>query len=89
LSHKAEIQKDSAVMAMHAISTQPLKYTVRKSNTNVKQVWFAYNSSVVKSLQGIKNMTTYRSTFILPKTSKNNLTLWELTYDIFVLRFWP
>jgi len=47
---------DNAVMAMHALSTQPLIQATSNETANdeVKQVWFADDSSAVRSLAGVK-----------------------------------
>jgi len=54
---------DNAAMAMYALSTRPLIQVLSKKTANdeVKQVWYADDSSAVGSLAGVKNGgNTYR-----------------------------
>ena len=63
LSQEGVTQGDNAAMAMYALSTWPLIQALSKQTANdeVKQVWYADDSSAVGSLAGVKNGgNTYR-----------------------------
>ena len=49
-------QGDNAAMAMYALSTRPLIQALSNeiANDEVKQVWYADDSSAVGSLAGVK-----------------------------------
>ena len=54
-------QGDNAAMAMYALSTRPLIQALSKETANdeVKQVWYADDSSAVGSLAGVKKWWKY------------------------------
>ena len=56
LSQEGVTQGDNAAMAMYALSTQPLIQALSNETANdeVKQVWYADDSSAVGSLAGVK-----------------------------------
>jgi len=74
-------QGDNAAMAMYALSTRPLIQTLSNETANdeVKQVWYADNSSAVGSLAGVrKSMVGIPEgqgarLWVLPKTYKDHL----------------
>jgi len=61
LSQEGVTQGDNAAMAMYALSTQPLIQPLSKETANdeVKQVWYAEDSSAVGSLAGLKKWWEY------------------------------
>jgi len=56
LSQKGVTQGDNAAMAMSALSTWPL---IQALSNEVKQVWYADDSSAARSLAGVKNWWEY------------------------------
>jgi len=56
LSQEGVTQGDNAAMAMYALSTRPLIQTLSNetANNEVKQVWYANDSSAVGSLAGVR-----------------------------------
>ena len=56
LSQEGVTQGDNATMAMYALSTRPLIQALSNETANdeVKQVWYADDSSAVGSLAGVK-----------------------------------
>jgi len=56
LSQEGVTQGDNAAMAMYALSTRPLIQTLSNETANdeVKQVWYADDSSAVGSLAGVR-----------------------------------
>ena len=62
LSQEDVTQGDNAAMAMYALSTRPLIQALSKETANdeeVKQVWYADDSSAVRSLAGVKKWWEY------------------------------
>ena len=61
LSQESVTQGDNAAMAMYALSTRPLIQALSKQTANdeVKQVWYADDSSAVGSLAGVKKWWEY------------------------------
>jgi len=61
LSQEGVTQGDNAAMAMYALSTGPLIQALINATANdeVKQVWYADNSSAVGSLAGVKKWWEY------------------------------
>ena len=61
LSQEGVTQGDNAAMAMYALSTRPLIQALSKKTANdeVKQVWYADDSSAVGSLAGVKKWWEY------------------------------
>ena len=63
-SQEGVTQRDSAAMAMYALSTQPLTQALRyeTANDDVKEVWYVDNGSPVGSLAGMKKWWEYLKT---------------------------
>jgi len=61
LSQEGVTQGDNAAMAMYALSTRLLIQALSNVNANdeVKQVWYADDSSAVRSLAGVKKWWKY------------------------------
>jgi len=64
LSQEGVTQGDNAAMAMYALSTRPLIQTLSNETANdeVKQVWYADDSSAVGSLAGVRKWWEYLKT---------------------------
>ena len=64
LSQEGVTQGDNAAMAMYALSTWPLIQALSKETANdeVKQIWYADDSSAVGSLAGVKKWWEYLQT---------------------------
>jgi len=61
LSQEGVTQGDNAAMAMYALSTRPLIQALSNETAKdeVKQVWYADDSSAVGSLAGVKKWWEY------------------------------